>query len=62
MAKHAKEFAGHVYLCRTIKQSERVVRIMLEEVAKDCPLTILEKLGWCLVTAIREEEANAVDG
>lgn len=49
------KFQEQLRLARTNPRAERIVRIMLEEVAKDCPLAVLLRLGETLVECRKEE-------
>jgi hypothetical protein len=49
MRDHLGEFVEHVRLAPTEEHSERMVRGMLEEVARDCPMGLLVRLGQCIV-------------
>ncbi len=55
MNTHLQEFAAHVRHASCDAFSEAVVRRMLENVAKDCPMGVLVKLGQCLVECARTE-------
>lgn len=58
MRDHLAEFAESVRKAPTDKFSEDVVRLMLEEVAKDCPMHVLVRLGQCLVGCRKSELAE----
>lgn len=53
------DFQKAVRNAPTSKQAEKIVRYMLEEVAKDCPMHVLVQLGQCLAdcrkTELRDE-------
>ena len=55
MRDRVSEFAEHVRKAATNKQSEKIVRYMIEDVAKDCPMHVLKQLGQCLVDCRRSE-------
>lgn len=50
-----QEFQKHVKMAATDAQSEEIVRVMLERVAKTCPMHVLVQLGQCLVDCRRSE-------
>ena len=55
MPNRLKEFAEHLRKAPTDNKSERIVRIMIEEVAKDCPMHILVQLGQSIVDCRKAE-------
>jgi hypothetical protein len=59
MTDRLRDFTEHVRRAPSEKFSERVVRHMLEEMAKDCPMAVLVRLGECLIDSrkieLREE-------
>lgn len=55
MRNHVHEFAEHVRQAPASHPSERIVRLMLEDVAKDCPMHVLVQLGQCLVDCRKSE-------
>lgn len=55
MRDRVREFAESINLAPTDKQAERIVRIMLEEVARDCPMHVLVHLGRSLVECRKSE-------
>ncbi len=55
MSDCVRQFAEQVRNAPTDPQCEKVVRYMLEEVAKDCPMHVLVALGQCLVDCRRGE-------
>jgi hypothetical protein len=55
MRDRLREFAESVRLAPTDKLSERIVRLMLEDVAKDCPMHVLVHLGQSLVECRKNE-------
>lgn len=52
---HVHEFQQTVNNAAHDKRSEKMVRIMLEEVAKDCPMHVLVQLGQSLIDIRRAE-------
>ena len=50
-----QEFREQVKNAPTDKKSEKVVRYMLEEVAKDCPMHVLVQLGQRLIDCRKSE-------
>ena len=55
MRDRLQKFAESVKLAPTDKRSERIVRCMLEEVAKDCPMEVLIHLGKALIEYRKSE-------
>jgi len=55
MRSRLREFAEHVRNAPTNELSERVVRIMIERVAKSCSMAVLVQLGQCLVDCRQSE-------
>ncbi len=58
MTHHLSEFAKYVRDAATDKQAERVVRLMIEKVAKNCPLDVLVQIGQCIVECRKDELRN----
>ena len=56
------KFQEQVKQAPTDKSCERIVRIMLEEVSKDCPMHVLVKLGECLCECRRQELGQIESG
>lgn len=56
MRDRVREFEQSVEKAPTDEGAERIVRIMLEEVAKDCPMHVLVHLGQSLVECRRREQ------
>jgi hypothetical protein len=52
---HLREFAEQVRSASTDKQSERIVRIMIKEVAEDCPTEVLVQIGQCIIDFRKSE-------
>lgn len=61
MRDRLSEFAGHLKRAPIDKKAERIVRIMVEEVAKDCPMHVLVALGQSLVDSRKSELRNEAD-
>jgi hypothetical protein len=55
MRDHLLEFSESVRLAPTDRLAERIVRLMLEDVAKDCPMHVLVHLGQSLVECRKNE-------
>lgn len=49
MTPNLNDFARYVNDAATDKQAERVVRLMIEKVARNCPVDVLIRLGQCIV-------------
>jgi hypothetical protein len=49
------DFQKRVQAAPVDKDAERFVRIMLEEIAKGCPMSVLVALGQCLIDCRKAE-------
>lgn len=49
------DFLANLRDAPTDKQAEKIVRYMLEEVAKDCPMPLLVQLGQCIADYRKSE-------
>lgn len=61
MADRLSEFAEHVRTAPDDKQAEKVVRCMVEEVAKNCPIHLLVQIGQCIVECRKAELRNEAE-
>jgi hypothetical protein len=55
MRNRLAEFADQLRRAPSDKKAEKVVRFMIEEVAKDCPMHVLIQLGQCLIDCRKSE-------
>jgi hypothetical protein len=55
MQNNLREFAAHLRNAPTDKEAERIVRIMVQRVAKTCPIHILVQIGQCLIDCRKAE-------
>jgi hypothetical protein len=56
-----REFAQYVRSAPTDKGAERIVRTMLERVAKSCPMEVLVQLAQCLIDCRKFELRNEAE-
>jgi hypothetical protein len=49
------EFAQHVQNAPTNPASERLVRVMMQKVAANCPMEVLVQLAACVIECRRSE-------
>ncbi len=61
MLDRLKEFAEALRNAPTDKRAEKIVRYMVEEVAKDCPKHVLVQLGQCLIDCRKDELRSEAD-
>jgi hypothetical protein len=61
MTPSVEQFAEYVRNAPGDRQAEQIVRIMLEKVAKNCPVHILVQLGNCLVACRKSELRNEAE-
>jgi hypothetical protein len=52
---HLNEFAENLRQAPSDKIAERIVRCMVEEVGKDCPVYLLVQLGQCIIDCRKSE-------
>jgi hypothetical protein len=55
MRDRLAEFSRQVSFARFDKESERIVRCILEEVAKDCPLPLILELAGVVIDYRKRE-------
>jgi hypothetical protein len=55
MANRLREFAEHVKNASKNARSEKIVRCMVEETAKNCPIHILVQIGQFIVDCRKSE-------
>ena len=55
MRGHLDEFIRNVQKATTSKKDELIVRHVVEEVAKDCPIGILVQIGQCIIDCRKSE-------
>lgn len=49
------EFADYVRSVPTSRQAEKIVRLMVEKVAKNCPIEVLVRIGQCILECRQSE-------
>lgn len=55
MQNHLAEFADGLRNAPNDPSAERIVRLTIEEVAKNCPMPILMHIGQCVIDCRRDE-------
>ncbi len=55
MRDNLRIFAENLRNASTDKKAEKLVRYMVEEVAKDCPMHVLIQLGQCIIDCRKNE-------
>jgi len=55
MRNRLKEFAEQLLKAPTDERAERIVRLMIEELAKDCPMHVLVCIGQSIIDCRQEE-------
>lgn len=55
MKNHLADFIRDVKNAPTDARAEKMVRYMLEDMAKDCPMSMLIRLGQCLIECRKDE-------
>jgi hypothetical protein len=55
MRDYLRNFAENLRNAPTDKKAEKLVRYMVEEVVKDCPIHVLVQLGQCLIDCRKNE-------
>jgi hypothetical protein len=55
MRNRLKEFAEHLRKAHADQRSERIVRAVIEEIAKDCPMSVLVQIGQSIIDCRKDE-------
>ena len=55
------EFKQYLNNAKTNVKAEKIVRLMIEEVAKNCPIDVLIRLGECIIDCRKIELRNELE-